>query len=158
MDWKYFLRGWIFCTAIQQLAMLIQTAWNSESLQKSLIREGSPLSRPYVSLFCLLCAYNVLLKACLLCSFESRTLHMFHAVSNALYVVYSVVEIVHYEFFTLSIASCVQILSAGLSTLFTVVSWSQLRSEEDAQDKSRPRRLIAKHYMENQISNFAKIK
>lgn len=127
--------------------------------------------RPYVALFFVNSVHQLILKAILQCSFENPALHIVHALSSLATFAFFVLEIFVYEYFQQSTASFTQLLfsgtfnilsfnkytSIGLTVLLTVVLWSSIVKEEakePTERESRPRRLIARHYMETQIKDF----
>jgi hypothetical protein len=118
MGLTYWCRGWLACTALQHLTMK-QVAFNPNSLQKA-FGITSSVPRPYATLFIVSCLQSVALKATLMYSFDNKSLHFLHALLNTLHAIYFLTEMCYFGFFTISIASIVQVVFAVISVILSL--------------------------------------
>uniref|UniRef100_A0A7E4VR56 TLC domain-containing protein n=1 Tax=Panagrellus redivivus TaxID=6233 RepID=A0A7E4VR56_PANRE len=146
-------RGWLAVSFVQQIGLgarhladpttLVQTLTGSESSTVSTILAGH--------IFVLVCAQTAFVKAALLLS-DTRAMHVLHAVVTG-------AQLAFFAKFTLysnpSMELLLQILLASVSVFLEGLYLLMTRNvavEEPAEP--RPRRLIAKHYLEAHVSDL----
>lgn len=163
-------RGWLAIALVQQLGMVVQLSLDSESLQRAFLHSTTTRKaiRPYATLFFVLGLQQLLLKAALQIDFQNRALHLMNALFALVFMVFVLLETFLYEHFQVSTATGTQISFSGeprnqscplhpsaITILFTAWFWHSLRPPTEPVEEHRPRRLIAKHFMESQVSDLA---
>uniref|UniRef100_A0A914EM05 Uncharacterized protein n=1 Tax=Acrobeloides nanus TaxID=290746 RepID=A0A914EM05_9BILA len=155
---KYF-RGWIAITMIQCAGMILENVRSPESFAKAFMRNAkipTDLNNVISRIFLMKCVQDLLIKGFLIIGFHNPALHGLHVLSNLLYLVYFLTEICYFELFKMSVPSITQVIMSGLSITFTLVLWKKISEPEEikVEQRPKPRKLIAKHYMENQVQDY----
>jgi hypothetical protein len=81
-----------------------------------------------------------------------------HTLSSVAHFTFFILEVFMYGHFQQSVPTYVQIVFSGICCILTLISWSSITSdkteEKEKEYEPRPRRLVARHYMESQIKDF----
>ncbi|CAD5224316.1 unnamed protein product [Bursaphelenchus okinawaensis] len=150
-----YFRGWVAITMIQQLGILVRISVDSESLQIAFFKStiSRKAARPYVSLFLVFTIQQLMLKLALQFDIKNKTLNFIHVVFSIVTLVFFVLETFLYQYFELTNSSMIQMGFNLISVIFTLIMWPKLKEEESVEEH-RPRRVIAKHFMETQVRGF----
>ncbi|CAD5232263.1 unnamed protein product [Bursaphelenchus xylophilus] len=152
-----YFRGWIAITMIQQIGILARIAVDSESLQSAFFKSATSrrAARPYVTLFMAFTVQQLIVKMALQVEIKSRTLNFIHAAFSLIVVVFFILETFLYEYYEITNSTIIQLVFNLISVIFTAVMWPKLRQDQPHTEEHRPRKLIAKHFMETQVKGLS---
>uniref|UniRef100_A0A915D885 Uncharacterized protein n=1 Tax=Ditylenchus dipsaci TaxID=166011 RepID=A0A915D885_9BILA len=150
MELKYYFRGWIAFEIVQILGTMFTLMRNSKSIESALFTPGYHLTISFSQLLMLNSLQNLFVKSLLFYHFENQALHLVHFLLNLSYSGYVLLQVFYLQIFVISAATMLQLCFTGFSLLLNLLTYFSTTSRVQ-EDEPRPRKLIAKHFMEPQM-------
>jgi len=153
-------RGWMVISIIQCIGLLIQNLRDPTLLLKALIASvaihaetAQALSRA----FCVIIVQQMCVKLALLLSTQIKYLIILDVVYCVLSAAYYIATATTPYSLFVQTQWIFAVVSVVFDLTFVFLEWKNAGRDDD-ETKRRPRKLIAKHYLESHVSDFNKAK
>jgi len=150
---KTFMRGWLAVSFVQQFGLVMQHIRDPSILHKtfSTTRSNDILSGQF---FIIICVQQAILKGFLLIDNTNWSLHFYHIIVNIFSLLFFTWKAYSGQApFTVELLS--QGIFSGISIILTLLYLTNMNSDQLIPEaKSKPRKLISKHYLEAHVSDY----